>query len=236
MNSKYTKKIVLFADILGFKQEINASVGQDNTENKEQTNKIANIYKILDKFRSNTKFESKGKKVNIFSDSIVVSFPYNVQDELFNTLNHIQMLCVELLEIGILLRGGISIGMFHHNKGILFGPALILAHELESKKAVYPRIILPLDLIKETINNHNNESTGSFWEHYQSIVSKDTDGYYYIDYFPGKVDSNLGEYKSPIYKIKIMEFINKGLQSEDPSIRQKYQWMNEKIIDVSYDE
>lgn len=49
---------------------------------------------------------------------------------------------IELLQLGFLTRGGITIGPVHHRDNIIFGPALIEAVALE-KEAHYPRIAEP---------------------------------------------------------------------------------------------
>lgn len=52
---------------------------------------------------------------------------------------------------GILFRGAVVIGDLYNDKIIIFGPAMLEAYELESKKAIYPRIIIEEDTILEGI-------------------------------------------------------------------------------------
>ena len=49
---------------------------------------------------------------------------------------------------GFLIRGGITIGKLYHNatQGVVFGEALVEAYNLESKDAIYPRVISRLTL------------------------------------------------------------------------------------------
>lgn len=45
--------------------------------------------------------------------------------------------------LGMLVRGGLSIGKLNHEEnGALFGPAMSEACTLESKFAVYPRVVI----------------------------------------------------------------------------------------------
>ena len=44
------------------------------------------------------------------------------------------------LDNGFLGRGGATVGQLVHRNGVVFGPALVEAYELEAKTAVYPRI------------------------------------------------------------------------------------------------
>lgn len=49
---------------------------------------------------------------------------------------------LDLACLGIFIRGGVSIGLAHHDEFNAFGPAMVDAYELELKMAKYPRIIL----------------------------------------------------------------------------------------------
>ncbi|MCG8563685.1 MAG: hypothetical protein MI747_01235, partial [Desulfobacterales bacterium] len=45
--------------------------------------------------------------------------------------------------LGMMVRGGISVGkLIHEEAGALFGPAMNEAYALESKSAIYPRVII----------------------------------------------------------------------------------------------
>jgi len=64
---------------------------------------------------------------------------------------------IELLDSKIYIRGGLSFGFHKESSNIIFSEGLIKAHELESKKAIYPRIILDeelADLIKNYYKSH----------------------------------------------------------------------------------
>ena len=47
-----------------------------------------------------------------------------------------------MMSKGILLRGGITVGQLCHKDNIVYGPAMVEAYELESKSAIYPRVIV----------------------------------------------------------------------------------------------
>ena len=51
-----------------------------------------------------------------------------------------------LSQYGLLLRGGIAVGKPYQDNEVVYGPGLVKAYALESKYAVYPRVImLPSD-------------------------------------------------------------------------------------------
>jgi len=86
--------------------------------------------------------------ISAFSDNIVFSFPASALTQVgagqvvFYLGNEIAKICTLAMELGCLIRGGISFGPLHHAGGVLFGKGLVEAYELESKFANYPRIIL----------------------------------------------------------------------------------------------
>ena len=49
----------------------------------------------------------------------------------------------------VIVRGGIARGGLIHDKEMVVGPAMVDAYLLESKKAVYPRIIISEELKNE---------------------------------------------------------------------------------------
>lgn len=87
---------------------------------------------------------------------------------------------VQLLRKGILTRGGISKGKTIHANDILYGEGMLKAYHIESKVAVYPRIVLdPQPTFK--VDKENSFPLSFFKE--------DTDGLNYVDpfSFPGSV-------------------------------------------------
>lgn len=84
-------------------------------------------------------------KMAQFSDSLIISTE-NTAAGLLHLVNHVERIAFSFLKLGFLCRGGISKGLLYHEKNIAFGPAMIEAYHLESKKALYPRIILSKDV------------------------------------------------------------------------------------------
>jgi hypothetical protein len=88
----------------------------------------------------------------VFSDSFVAAAPvieggFEVPeaDAVFHLMYEAANLQTELAMRGYFARGAITIGDFHFHEGILFGPALVEAVELERDIAVNPRIVLSPD-------------------------------------------------------------------------------------------
>jgi len=238
---KYEQRIVAFIDILGFKALLDETLDKKGNDNEEAINAVVSAYEAirdiwdLDKKSDylNTK-SSQTKKVSIFSDCLVVSFEINQSSEVFYTLLEIKWLIMRLLARKILCRGAVSLGKFIHTDNYLFGPALVEAYLLESKAAVYPRVILDTNVIEAGAKNRGNlHSLSQEKEYVQSLLEQDSDGMYYIDYF-FKAQSELDdpEYDFPEYINNLAQVIRKGLMGSShhskADIRVKYSWMRER--------
>ena len=80
-----------------------------------------------------------------------------------------------LEKYSLFIRGGISKGKFFYNEELLFGKGLIDVYTLESKFAIYPRII-----IDNSENLFSKETLSTLYN--TNYIEKDDDGYFYIQY------------------------------------------------------
>jgi len=133
----YERKVVVFYDILGWRQKI--AEAANDAESIRTLKTIVCGWSLL----GGVDIQNRGHKTRVttFSDNVVISEPVkgpNFQLMLFR-LGYLQFFAAWS---GILVRGAVTIGDIVHDENIVFGPALNRAYELESKMAVYPRIIL----------------------------------------------------------------------------------------------
>ena len=136
--------IVSYLDILGFKDWV-----EREKENPYKINTILDIFDIV-QFLS----EENSCSPLIFSDSMVRLIKFNNESEFHkNFLSEIKHLAYAQLSVfcehdlndhHFLLRGGITVGDIYNDKSKsrIFGPAFNKSYELESKSAIYPRIII----------------------------------------------------------------------------------------------
>lgn len=232
----YEDRVVCFLDILGFSTHIRRSIDTDGSDDAKKIKQIArgltSVRRILDiDIDVDRQDEYQYKQVTQFSDSIVISFPARKESGVFYALLDIMWVQINLLNAGMLCRGAIARGKMVHTKELAFGPALVEAYLLESKAAIYPRVILGDEIISTGLAAHAKH-------HYQSheekaimdLLSRDSDGMYYVDYVT-KAQSELDEPELdyPVYLYNLRKIVKDGMEAKDPSVRIKYQWLHEKL-------
>jgi len=233
----YEDRIVAFIDILNFRGMINDTIDARGNENPS---KIQSIYDASEVIQHNWKGTGpddelgRSKRVTIFSDSIVISVKADEKSQIFWTLLEIKHLIMSLIWRGILVRGAIVRGKLIHEQEKVFGPALIEAYTLESKAALYPRVILDRDLVQAAAESRSSHHSAKDEIGYvEQLLESDSDGMYYIDYF-FKAQSELDDpdYDFPSYIEALGNIVRKGLMgSVHPSnadVRVKYSWMRER--------
>jgi hypothetical protein len=231
---RYEDRLVAFIDILNFRGMINETVDGKGNEDERRIQSVYDAYQVIEKNWRNKNDIAKSKQVTIFSDSIVISVKAQERSQTFWTLLEIKHLIMDLVWKGILVRGAIVRGKLIHEEQKVFGPALIEAYTLESKAALYPRIILDRELVEAAggarASHHDSEDEVSY---VRSLLEKDSDGMYYIDYFfkaSGELDDP--DIDFPAYITALGDIVRKGLMGSvhptNADVRVKYSWMRER--------
>jgi len=151
LNNKYETRIVAYADILGWR------------EATKDMNKFYRLHKAVTSIANHASlFSSKVKEkvkmcgveefykkyedveFSYFSDSLAISVSPDYGEFLFKILS---VATEELLHEHFLVRGGVAIGELYHCQGLVFGPALNEAVEIEREEAFYPRFICSQKLL-----------------------------------------------------------------------------------------
>lgn len=227
--ANYERRIVCFIDILGFSGMIKSTTSDDIKKSQKTLDNVCEALFFLQE--SLNAISIHNIKTTQFSDSIVISFPWNKDDwhmlAVFKTIKYIQI--VLLYRYNLLLRGGIVIGDIIHTDKLLVGPAMISAYSLESKCANSPRIVLDPKVVYRFNILKNRAKKGGFNES-DKIIHKDLDDTSYIDYFnidEGEIFDKNDEIE--LYFTKLCQFVADNVGSSDMSIRMKYLWMRYKI-------
>lgn len=226
--SIYEDRILAFVDILGFKDMVHISSFDPREQQRiKAAMDIIHSYKVLNDAGEDGGLRKLGVQVTTFSDSAILSYPVNFDGGLFHVLLDLIHLQIDLSNIGVFIRGGVSIGPAHHDEVNAYGPAMIEAYGLESDKAVYPRIILTDQTLSIGISvsqNHRNPVDMSLLN---SVIRQDEDGFYYLDYLRQfqELDNPDYDYYRLLTRIRERLVYNLNLYYTNARIFPKYKWM-----------
>lgn len=253
----YSKYIVAFIDVLGFKNLVNQSENSEKDFLKIQM--ILNRFTMLKRkeiwqqahILMEVEEDAQKKELNdfyiddmvhccCFSDSVIVAIEASksINERCSALIALLSQISTELLREGILVRGAISYGNLYINKvsDIYFGTVLNKAYTLENTISKYPRILLSKELIEQL--------------NYPLLAKRDRMPYHqYIERFS---DGTVGF--SPLIYLQVMQSapdilpedtlknalwdvkkaIMKGLDDnfECPNIYEKYLWLLERYNEL----
>lgn len=155
----YEDRLVVFLDILGFKNIVQRSINNENLVGLIKSVAEFNIKLQFATFASNKGINNEfpyGIQVTVFSDSIVISCPVlsgGIGYFLLCVASH----CLAINRLGFFVRGGITYGKLYHNGNVCFGPAMNRAYELESHLAIYPRVLIDASTFGYLVSNISEE-------------------------------------------------------------------------------
>jgi hypothetical protein len=192
----YKDKICTFIDILGFSSLITKTEKDPDLLNKilESLDLISNCRDLLNESNltqvvrpvleknAGTAIHntiplksSQFVKSTSFSDSLVLSSEVSIK----GWLNHILALILlthRLLDLGILIRGGTTIGKLYQKGNIVLGTALVDSYKIESEISNYPRILISNKALENLKTIEEEEKSLS------NFYSQDKDGVYFLDF------------------------------------------------------
>ncbi len=163
-DNSLSEHIVLFLDLLGFSE---ASIQQDKARQAEILTLVQEIATWRREFEFHLEVHERGittqlgPTISTFSDNIVISVPLDglthqqikEEERWKHVLPTMQQLASQIatraLNIGFLIRGGLTVGPLFHQDGVVFGKAMVDAYRIESRIANYPRIVISRDLTSQ---------------------------------------------------------------------------------------
>lgn len=235
--SGYTDCYVAFLDILGFKNIINTKSYDEVKEVFQSiiTSLDAGIALTRACEESDTEYVHYNEslhntKIRVMSDSIIVATPSTYPEALAAVIDICRMMQVILYDecsIPIFLRGAIAKGDLYIDDNLLFGKGMIDAYLAQEHYAIYPRVIIPGNILKA--------AKGSVEEGFKGFV-QDEDGYYYIDSLDEYMDCDDQSIECEFSRRydRLMNVINEQLDGyTDARVRQKYQWLQGELHKVS---
>ena len=231
-----------YLDILGFKNRV-----KEAKSNFKEVVSLVEALKTMSEFEARYEKNTRTGKVEIrcslFSDNIALMIKAN-DDDLPHLFLIVRYLHDRLLEQNLCLRGAIVRGKMYwpeRGRNILLGPAIINAYELESKAAIYPRIVINRELYNHIKNAKIPAFPVSENGNLTDFIRRDKDGIYFFNVLNPNILRKRGEKLKELnngFKITwnecaessytevinaVKETINKYINNQNPQVRQKYE-------------
>lgn len=229
-NPTLVNSVVCFIDILGFQSLGLEAIkkGQGNIFLKDIHNSLIKAKKAI------TPNEFITAKVKVFTDNVVIGWPISDdgEGEIGNTFINLSEYQLSLALDGYFIRGGISLGDHFMDEETVFGPELIKTYELESKVAVYPRIILSPEC-KESVKEYAHYYSTNEESPFYTEVLEDIDGEWFLNYLYILID-NHEEYIAEDDYTPLYPYLNKHKQKIEAAMKKyegnykllkKYAWI-----------
>jgi hypothetical protein len=223
----YAVRYVAFVDILGF-----AALVQSADASPERRRDIIAALKTI----REAHYEQADVRTHSFSDSLILSAartPYG----LWGLVTSLDALAWNLLQIGVLARGAITVGGIYQDDEIVFGTGVNEAYRLESNVAQYPRIMLGKHAVEDADRYASDENDRAIllWKRGRTHrLIRDADGVVFI-HFLGELFSFLGLGQGN--RAERHEYREMGLRAQgiiqaklddtvdDPRVYEKVRWL-----------
>jgi hypothetical protein len=220
----YRPAVITFVDILGFREivrERSASEVQD----------------ILGRVRSFAARETgeqsfEHTRAFSFSDSVIRVRHYDTEypsGALFQEVLSLVHAQGELINDGVLLRGGLTTGLIHAESTSIFGPGFVRAYGLESEFANYPRIVLGAEVFSalrtdERLHANHHDAVDEI--HYlRHLLRRSDDGLWFVDYLKAFREELDNPDVYPDLLLRHRDTIVSGASNPAERVQQKYHWL-----------
>lgn len=216
---KYESRYVAFVDILGLSDllrdpERSEAFARSIYGLIAALSKKGEVFFELTHVRSGNRvqaqfdapFGSRDRMTSI-SDAIVMSFldrdtdnefaPHSRLVPLLRCLTCVFWLQRGLLTVGVKTRGGIAVGRLFHTRDRVIGDALVKAHDIEQRVALFPRTVIDDNVLDRLMTDPIPAKMPLFRNQVAHALRVDSDGQHFVDflgYDPVAGDFYLGDY------------------------------------------
>jgi hypothetical protein len=222
----YEERFVAFVDILGFSDLVKRT-----KDNEVLRHKVAEALKKVRTFDSPEAGES-GLRVHYFSDSLIASTTKTPLG-LWHLLLSLDALAWNLLQMDVLVRGGVAVGKIYYEDEIVFGEGIIEAYRLENTVAKFPRIILGCNTFN--LAKIYSSEDDPWKAYFDARLLRDKDGVMFLNFLNdmaagnGFKDNipNSGELPWVIAGNQVREIIQNRIDTtlDSPEIYAKLEWL-----------
>jgi hypothetical protein len=229
--SIYNDRVVAYLDLLGFSNLVRNGHPQDALAALEQ---VRQTQRRAAKRKEET---PEWVDFSMFSDSVACSIDLKNGDQdilvelrAWALVNFTRSFYLALLERGVLARGAIVRGELFHRDPIVFGPALVAAHDDETR-AIYPRILVDAEVVRLA----STLSTGKILAPPEAMFKRDKDGTFVIRMFAphAKLTKEEGLAREIFYPryLKVARQLRENAPNK--KVEQKLDWL---VADIEEDQ
>ena len=188
---EYEPCIVAFIDVLGFRDLVNSRSAAD----------VQDAISALQHFTTPDNEELSKSDRRLFSqaqarsvsDAVVRIRPYVTEyrdGALIHEILDLLKAQIELVKLRVLVRGGLTVGearVGSSDRDPVFGPAMIRAYDIESKEALFPRIVVDDEALfrhrtEPQLRSYDSSSLDDEVKLLSELLATADDGTRYIDY------------------------------------------------------
>lgn len=232
----YVQALVSFIDILGFGQMVQSSQNPDAIH-AMLSRYVGNFHPNIAAYRTAAK--QYGIRFIQFSDSIVriapIANPLNckkpygiVYSEILGLHNVQRSLALQ----GTLIRGGMSLDDIFADGTYFFGRAMNSAYGLESKVALYPRIVIEPKIFDRleldvALRDFSNSVAQELLEVKSLLEFDEQQGLYYVDYlgYSPLVAATPAQYVNILNEHKAVVLAKAEVAKKKPEVAAKIAWV-----------
>ena len=163
------------------------------------------------------------QSIRMFSDCVCISAP-DTFGGLLVVLARLATAQNKLARKGILLRGAISSGRHYESEAMIFSQGLVSSYLMESKIAVFPRVIISKTLLARHMSGtmvKQKEILGGVW------IATDFDDQPFVNYFPSvKAEGpKLVALRESLVQHRDMIVRERESQKDKPDVMHKIGWV-----------
>lgn len=214
-----------FLDVLGFSERITESFKKNKgDELLQEFHKI--LSERINAFKKDT--EDSLLYFKSFTDNVILAHPRfssDMESEFAFVLWSLSEFQFEMARRGFFIRGGFSVGDLFVDANSVYGPALLEAYTLESKKAVNPIVVLSDDAMGLVLHHCGFYGGESAPQEQDVLVGPD--GRFFINYLAESIDDT--DYPVVAWKalLEHKEQIERALKEckSAPAVFAKYAWL-----------
>lgn len=229
---KQTPHIVAFIDFLGVTEKIKSSEWSSDFLQRMHYIYTSNIDTMEEVYKN---YNKPRLKIKIFSDNIIMAHEIKTEKITFEDYLYVARWATIFQTHSLIheapVRGAITFGNFYFDDIFVYGDALVKAYEMESQRAVYPRIIV------DNAFFHDMQFSVKAREIKEKIFQRDTDGEWFINFVEpinNTPDTDIG--RAFITKLRHSIITLFEQYKSNAKLKQKYYWLVHKfnyLCDVS---